>query len=79
MEEVASALLISKASAEKRVGRVKEKLREIGLEVAELDNNAIRERMEAVQSTLYLLFTEGYASSTYALTIRRDLCKEAFR
>ena len=79
MDEVASALLISKASAEKRISRAKEKLRELGTELAELDTKAIVSRIEAVQLALYLLFNEGYASSNGDSSLRNDLCNEAIR
>ena len=79
MDEVASALLISTASAEKRISRAKEKLRELGTELAELDIKAIVSRIEAVQLALYLLFNEGYASSNGDSSLRNDLCNEAIR
>ncbi len=79
IDEVASALLISTASAEKRITRAKEKLRELGTELAELDVTAIASRIEAVQLAIYLLFNEGYASSSGNSTLRNDLCSEAIR
>ncbi len=78
-DEVSSALLITRANAEKRIARAKEKLREIGTELTELDNAALESRIEAVQSTIYLLFNEGYASSSGYATLRNDLCDEAIR
>ena len=77
--EVASALLISTSSAEKRITRAKEKLRELGTELAELDATAIESRIEAVQLAIYLLFNEGYASSSGETSLRKDLCNEAIR
>ncbi len=78
-DEVSSALLITKANAEKRIARAKEKLREIGTEITELDSAALESRIDAVQSTIYLLFNEGYASSGGHATLRKDLCEEAIR
>ena len=78
-DEVSSALLISKANAEKRATRAKDKLREIGMELTELDNAAIASRIDAVQSTIYLLFNEGYSSSSGNATLRKNLCEEAIR
>ncbi len=77
--ELSSALLITKANAEKRISRAKEKLREIGAELTELDLSAIESRIDAVQSTIYLLFNEGYSSSSGQHTLRKDLCEEAIR
>lgn len=78
-EEVASALLISTSNAEKRITRAKEKLRDIGTELADLDAASIESRMEAVQLAIYLLFNEGYASSSGDKTLRKELCDEAIR
>jgi RNA polymerase sigma-70 factor (ECF subfamily) len=37
------------------------------------------ERLASVQSVIYLIFTEGYSSSTHPGLIRGDLCAEAIR
>ncbi len=78
-DEVTSALLISKSNVEKRIARTKEKLREIGTEIIELDEADIGSRIDAVQSTIYLLFNEGYASSSGHSILRKELCEEAIR
>lgn len=78
-EELSSAFLISNASVEKRIARAKEKLREIGTEITELDSPTLESRIDAVQSTIYLLFNEGYSSSSGEHTLRKDLCEEAIR
>ncbi len=36
-------------------------------------------RLDSVLAVLYLLFNEGYYSSTTSYTIRKDLCFEAVR
>lgn len=77
--EIASAFLISKSNAEKRITRAKERLREWGVEMVDLDPRAMESRLEAVQSTIYLLFSEGYSSSSGELALRKDLCEEAIR
>ncbi|MFN9433416.1 MAG: RNA polymerase sigma factor [Planctomycetota bacterium] len=77
--EIASALLISQANAEKRIARAKEKLRKVGRELADVDKVVFQDRMEAVQATLYLIFSEGFASSVGPSPLRRDLCDEAIR
>ena len=63
VEEIANALLISKSNAEKRLTRAKESLRERGTEIIELNAASISERADSVLSTIYLIFTEGYAST----------------
>lgn len=77
--EIASALLISNANAEKRITRAKEKLRELGEEIALLDSRIMEDRIDAVRSTIYLLFNEGFAASSGRENLRRDVCDEAIR
>ena len=79
IEEIASAFLITKSNAEKRVTRAKEALRNRGDEIADLNPRTMEERLEAVQSTIYLLFSEGYSSSSGDVALRKDLCEEAIR
>ena len=79
IEEIADAFLTSKETINKRLFRAKEKLREQNIKIelpgpAELD-----ERMGAVLTTIYLLFTEGYYSTSQDKTIRKELCIEAMR
>jgi RNA polymerase sigma factor (sigma-70 family) len=78
-QEVASGLLTSGANIEKRITRAKEKLREHRAELVELDSQAVADRLESVQSTVYLLFNEGFAASGGDSPIRQDLCDEAIR
>lgn len=78
-EEIASAFLITKSNAEKRITRAKEALRKSGDEIADLSPHSMESRLEAVQSTIYLLFSEGYSSSSGDVALRKDLCDEAIR
>lgn len=78
-EEIASAFLITKANAEKRITRAKETLRGSGDEIAELSPHSMQGRLDAVQSSIYLLFSEGYSSSSGNVVLRKDLCEEAIR
>lgn len=46
----------------------------------ELPNiDELHNRLEPVLSTLYLLFNEGYHSSTQNSNVRKELCLEAMR
>lgn len=79
IEEIANAFLTNKETINKRLQRAKEKLREdkVAIEIpgiAEINN-----RLEAVLRTIYLLFSEGYYSSSQDTMIRKDLCLEAMR
>lgn len=78
-EEIASAFLITKSNVEKRITRAKETLRKIGDEIADLNPRSMENRLVAVQSAIYLLFNEGYSSSSGAVALRKDLCDEAIR
>lgn len=79
VQEIVSGLQTSSATIEKRLTRAKEKLREFPLEFSELTSTAIIERLEAVLSTIYLIFNEGYAASSGENPIRLDLCWESIR
>ena len=63
----------------KRLGRARSRLRELPFESDDLSTDQLTSRLPAVQSVLYLLFTEGYLSSHAEAAIRRELCDEAKR
>jgi RNA polymerase sigma-70 factor (ECF subfamily) len=75
--EIASRLFITEANVYKRLGRARSRLRELPL--GELSVDQLAARLPAVQSVLYLLFTEGHLSSDAEQAIRRELCDEAIR
>ncbi|MDA4133034.1 MAG: sigma-70 family RNA polymerase sigma factor, partial [Thaumarchaeota archaeon] len=77
--EIASALLTSEDSIEKRLGRARKLFRESGSFVEIADASEIPGRLEAVYQAMYLLFSEGYHGSQSERTIREDLCQEALR
>lgn len=79
VDEIANALLITKSNAEKRLTRAKDTLRDRGMEISELTGDSAAGRVEAVLSTIYLIFTEGYAATVGDNPIRSDLCEEAMR
>lgn len=43
------------------------------------NDNEIQQRLETVLTTIYLLFNEGYYSSTQNTVLRKELCVEAMR
>jgi RNA polymerase sigma-70 factor (ECF subfamily) len=79
VREIAERLFMTEANVYKRLGRARSRLREVGLERSELTPNELASRLPAVQSILYLLFTEGHLSSHEDGAIRRELCDEATR
>jgi RNA polymerase sigma factor (sigma-70 family) len=88
IEEIAQALLTTKANINKRLYRAKEKLRSSGVVLtlpdqagigARPDQVGMDARLDAVLLTLYLLFNEGYYSASPDKVLRKELCLEAVR
>lgn len=79
IEEIAQAFLTNKETINKRLLRAKEKLKKLEIKLELPDAPEIEDRLDAVLITLYLLFNEGYHSSTQQAHIRKELCLEAMR
>jgi RNA polymerase sigma factor (sigma-70 family) len=79
IDEIADAFLSNKETINKRLFRAKEKLRDEQVKIEFPNANEINKRLETVLLTLYLLFNEGYYSSSGNINLRRDLCLEAMR
>jgi RNA polymerase sigma-70 factor (ECF subfamily) len=79
VREIAERLFTTEANVYKRLGRARSRLRELPFELGDLSPDQLASRLPAVQSILYLLFTEGYLSSHAEQAIRRELCDEAKR
>jgi RNA polymerase sigma factor (sigma-70 family) len=79
IEEIADAFLTNKETINKRLFRAKETLRIEKVKIEFPDKQEISKRLEAVLITLYLLFNEGYYSSSQNIPLRQDLCLEAMR
>ncbi|PWT73449.1 MAG: RNA polymerase subunit sigma [Bacteroidetes bacterium] len=77
--EIADAFLTNKETINKRLFRAKEKLREENIPIDLPAPSDIDDRLETVLRTIYLLFSEGYYSTSQNATIRKDLCLEAIR
>jgi RNA polymerase sigma-70 factor (ECF subfamily) len=78
IDEIAAAFMVDKEVINKRLYRGREKLRRLGFD---FDKRAdFREsRLDHVLLVLYLLFNEGYHSTTYHRPVREELCFEAIR
>ncbi|AHG88185.1 sigma-70 region 2 domain protein [Gemmatirosa kalamazoonensis] len=77
--EIASAFLVPEATTAQRISRAKATIRASRVPFA-LPNDAERdERLGAVLHVLYLIFNEGYASSSGPAVHRDDLADEAIR
>ncbi|HEY4207880.1 MAG TPA: DUF6596 domain-containing protein, partial [Puia sp.] len=79
IDEIAQALLTTKANVNKRLFRAKEKLRLEEVKIAVPGNGEISARLDTVLICLYLLFNEGYYSASQDKVLRRDFCLEAMR
>ena len=79
IEEIADSFLSNKETINKRLFRAKEKLRAEKVKLEFPPATEIDSRLEAVLTTLYLLFNEGYYSVSQNTTLRQDLCLEAMR
>jgi RNA polymerase sigma factor (sigma-70 family) len=78
-KEIAAAFLQSEDTIGKRIFRAKEKIRQAKLSLDVPTGEDLIQRIDAVLQAIYLLFNEGYKSSTENTVIRRDLCSEAIR
>ncbi|QNL51027.1 RNA polymerase subunit sigma [Olivibacter sp. SDN3] len=79
VQEIADAFLSNREVIYKRINRAKEKLKEENIKIAQPSLSQITSRLDTVLTTLYLLFSEGYYSSSQDTTMRKDLCAEAMR
>jgi len=79
IEEIANAFLSNKETINKRLFRAKEKLREARTAIAFPPQAEVVNRLQPVLTTLYLLFNEGYYSTSQSSVLRKDLCLEAMR
>lgn len=79
IDEIAEAFLSNKETINKRIYRAREKLRDERLKPEMPSEKEIGNRLGNVLHTIYLLFNEGYHSSTKNQVLRKDLCVEALR
>ncbi|MFL5773180.1 MAG: RNA polymerase sigma factor [Flavisolibacter sp.] len=79
IDEIADAFLTKKETITKRLFRAKEKLREENIRIEMPPVHEIDQRLGAVLTTIYLLFSEGYYSSSDNHILRKDFCLEAIR
>jgi RNA polymerase sigma factor (sigma-70 family) len=78
-KEIASAFLVPEATMAQRISRAKAKVKESGEPVALPSADERAARLASVLHVLYLLFNEGYATSSGPDLARTDLSGEAIR
>lgn len=77
IDEIAEAFLTNKETINKRLFRAKEKLRAENIQLELPSEKKISSRLDNVLHIIYLLFSEGYFSTTQNQTLRKDFCYEA--
>jgi RNA polymerase sigma factor (sigma-70 family) len=77
--EIANAFLVPEATMAQRISRAKGSIRASGVPFSMPTDRERAERLGAVLHVLYLIFSEGYASSAGPALRRADLSDEAIR
>jgi RNA polymerase sigma-70 factor (ECF subfamily) len=77
--EIARAFLVPEATMAQRLVRAKRKIHDAGIPYRVPPAHLLPERTVAVLAVIYLLFNEGYASSSGSELVRVDLAAEAIR
>jgi RNA polymerase sigma-70 factor (ECF subfamily) len=79
VNEIAKAFVSSYDAVEKRLYRARQNFRENKIEFELPPQHQLEERLENVLLSIYLLFNEGYNSTSHEELIRKDLMQEAMR
>jgi len=75
--EIAAAFVVPEATLAQRLVRAKRKIRESGIRFTVPAPERLAERLQSVRAVVYLVFNEGFASSSGSSLIRGDMCDEA--
>jgi RNA polymerase sigma-70 factor (ECF subfamily) len=78
-EEIARAFLATPSALAQRIVRAKAKIREARIPYRIPSREDLPDRLDAVLRVVYLVFNEGYATSSGATLTRQDLSDEAIR
>lgn len=77
--EIANAFMVPEATMAQRISRAKQTIKASGVPFRPPSAHERAERLPAVLHVLYLIFSEGYASSIGSHLQRLDLAREAIR
>lgn len=77
--EIASAFLVPEATMAQRISRAKQTIKASGVPFEQPSSHERSQRLRAVLHVLYLIFNEGYTSSTGPQLNRVELSIEAIR
>jgi RNA polymerase sigma-70 factor (ECF subfamily) len=78
-DEIARAFLVPPTTMAQRLVRAKRKIRDARIPYTVPEKSDLAERLDAVLTVIYLVFTAGYAASREGPLVRTDLCSEAIR
>ena len=77
--EIARAFLVNEAAIAQRIARAKHKIARAGIPYEIPERESLAPRLAAVLGVLYLVFNEGYMSSSQGRLVRTDLVEDALR
>lgn len=77
--EIARALLVSESAITRRITRAKRSIEDSGIPFCMPTSDSAADRLEAVLRVLYLVFNEGYATTSGPDLQRTELSAEAIR
>jgi RNA polymerase sigma-70 factor (ECF subfamily) len=77
--EIARAFLLPEPTLAQRLVRAKRKIAQARIPYEVPPLSQLPERLNSVQSVIYLVFNEGYSATAGDSLIRRELCSEAIR
>ena len=78
-DEIARAFLVEPITMAQRLVRAKNKIKIAKIPYAVPERSELAERLVAVLTVVYLVFSEGYAATSGDAWVRRDLSSEAIR
>ncbi|MFC5827471.1 RNA polymerase sigma factor [Nonomuraea insulae] len=77
--QIAGAFLVPEATMAQRISRAKQRIKSTGLEFRMPPESERAERLRVVLHVLYLIFNEGYTTTSGPHLLRADLTGEAIR